>query len=92
MHYRSGNPTSELQESATNYNVASYHSLSQIYKFTNDMEVPFPLIIVNKFKCNETTRRERHLTFAAPPKSPRRVRMEARTLAVHLEVDVATPR
>ena len=88
MHYRSGNR--ELQESATNY-VASSHSLSQIYKFTNDMEVPFPPIIVNKFKCNETTRRERYLTVAAPPKAPRHVRREARSLAVHIEVDVATP-
>ena len=44
MHYRSGN-----QESATNYNVASYHTLSQIYKRNGSA---FPLIIMNKFKYN----------------------------------------
>ena len=46
------------------------------------------VIIVNKFTCNETTR-ERFLTVAAPPKSPRRVRREARSLAVQEKVEVA---
>ena len=40
---------------------------------------------------NETTMRERYFTVAAPPKSLHYVRREAHSLAVHIEVDVATP-
>ena len=56
------------------------------------MEVPFPLDYREQIQVQRDNKaRTCYLTVAAPSKSPRRVRREARTLAVHLEVDVATP-
>ena len=101
MHYRSGNPTSVLQGSATNYKVANYLSLSR--RLQARKKCLHLGLFMNTFKCNfksgqnerdtltnETTRRDRYLTVAAPPKSLHHVRREAHSMAVHLEVDVAT--
>ena len=100
MHCRSGYPTSVLQESATNYNIANY-SLSQIYKRNGSacssdyreqiQEQQQPGQEEHGKLIKETTKRERYLTFAAPPKSLHCVRRDAHSLAVHLEVGVATP-
>ena len=96
MDWQSGNPTNVPQGSATNCSVASYHSLSQNYNLNgNASSSNYSWMQWSQDEhdklTNETTKRGRYLTVAAPPKSLHYVRKEAHLLAVQLEVDVATP-